>query len=238
MRGLGTITNLFAVIGGIFGVVLKSFLKERYQETIIKATGFAIVFLGMAGALAKMLRVNQDGSLSVSNSMIMILSLAIGGFVGEILNFEAQCERFGEWLKYKSGSAKDKEFVNAFVTTSLTISIGAMAIIGSIQDGIYGDHSILFAKAILDFIIVFIMTTSLGKGCIFSFIPVAVLQGGITALALVLSGVMTEQVVNSISLVGNTLVFCAGINLVLGKTIRVANLLPSLIIAIFLGKII
>lgn len=239
MRGLGTITNLFAVIGGgIFGVVLKSFLKERYQETIIKATGFAIVFLGMAGALAKMLRVNQDGSLSVGNSMIMILSLAIGGFVGEILNFEAQCERFGEWLKYKSGSAKDKEFVNAFVTTSLTISIGAMAIIGSIQDGIYGDHSILFAKAILDFIIVFIMTTSLGKGCIFSFIPVAVLQGGITALALVLSGVMTEQVVNSISLVGNTLVFCAGINLVLGKTIRVANLLPSLIIAIFLGKII
>ena len=139
---------------------------------------------------------------------------------------------FGEWLKHKTGSTGDNQFTNGFVAASLTVSIGAMAVIGSIQDGIYGDHSTLVAKAILDFIIVLIMASSMGKGCVFSFIPVAVLQGSMTALAVVLSGFMTDAVLNNISLVGNILIFCVGINLVWPKTIKVANLLPSLLVAI------
>lgn len=233
MRGLGTIINALAIIaGGVLGIVFKRFLKESYQDTIIKATGFSIVFLGAAGTLSKMLTVGADGSLSVGGTMLLVLSLALGALVGEIINLDAQFERFGEWLKHKTGSEGDNQFVNGFVSASLTVSIGAMAVIGSIQDGIYGDHSTLVAKAILDFIIILIMASSLGKGCVFSFLPVAVLQGSMTALAAVLSGFMTDAVVSNISLVGNVLIFCVGINLVWPKTIKVANLLPALLFAV------
>ena len=131
--------------------------------------------------------------------MVMILSLALGALLGELIDLDAQFERFGEWLKHKTGSDGDNQFVNGFVSASLTVSIGAMAVIGSIQDGIYGDHSTLVAKAILDFIIVLIMASSMGKGCVFSFIPVAVLQGAMTALAVVLSGFMTDAVEQSLA---------------------------------------
>lgn len=233
MRGLGTIINALAILaGGVLGILCKSFLKARYQETIIKATGFSVVFLGAAGTLSKMLTVLLDGSLTTSGSMVMILSLALGALLGELVDLDSQFERFGEWLRHKTGSDGDNQFVNGFVSASLTVSIGAMAVIGSIQDGIYGDHSTLAAKAILDFIIVLIMASSMGKGCVFSFIPVAVLQGSMTALAVVLSGFMTDAVLNNISLVGNILIFCVGINLVWPKTIKVANLLPALLVAV------
>ena len=233
MRGLGTIINALAiVIGGVLGILFKRLLKERYQDTIIKATGFSVVFLGAAGTLSKILTVRPDGTLSTGGSMVMILSLALGALLGELIDLDAQFERFGEWLKHKTGSDGDNQFVNGFVSASLTVSIGAMAVIGSIQDGIYGDHSTLVAKAIL-----LIMASSMGKGCVFSFIPVAVLQGAMTALAVVLSGFMTDAVLNNLSLVGNILIFCVGINLVWPRTIKVANLLPSLLVAVALTGI-
>ena len=233
MRGLGTIINALAIlVGGVLGILCRSFLKARYQDTIIKATGFAVMFLGAAGTLSKMLTVSLDGSLTTGGSMVMILSLALGALLGELVDLDAQFERFGEWLKHKTGSDGDNQFVNGFVSASLTVSIGAMAVIGSIQDGIYGDHSTLVAKAILDFIIVLIMASSMGKGCVFSFLPVAVLQGSMTALAVVLSGFMTDAVLDNISLVGNILIFCVGIDLVWPKTIKVANLLPALLVAV------
>ena len=233
MRGLGTIINALAILaGGVLGILCKSFLQERYQDTIIKAAGFAVVFLGAAGTLSKMLTAAPDGSLTTGGSMVMILSLAVGALLGEWIDLDAQLVRFGEWLKHKTGSDGDNQFVNGFVSASLTVSVGAMAVIGSIQDGIYGDHSTLVAKAILDFIIVLIMASSMGKGCVFSFLPVAVLQGSMTALAVVLSGFMTDAVLNNISLVGNILIFCVGIDLVWPKTIKTANLLPSLLIAV------
>ena len=236
MRGLGTIINALAILaGGVLGILCKSFLKARYQETITRATGFAVVFLGAAGTLSKMLVIAPDGSLTTGGSMTMILSLALGALLGELVDLDARFEQFGEWLKHKTGSDGDNQFVNGFVSASLTVSIGAMAVIGSIQDGIYGDHSTLVAKAILDFIIVLIMASSLGKGCVFSFLPVAVLQGSMTALAAVLSGVLTDAVLSNISLVGNILIFCVGINLVWPRTIKVANLLPSLLIAVALA---
>ena len=238
MRGLGTIINALAILaGGVLGILCKRFLKEHYQDTIIRATGFSVVFLGAAGTLSKMLTVSPDGSLTSGGSMVMILSLALGALLGEWIDLDAQFERFGEWLKHKTGSDGDNQFVNGFVAASLTVSIGAMAVIGSIQDGIYGDHSTLAAKAILDFIIVLIMASSMGKGCVFSFLPVAVLQGSMTALAAVLSGFMTEAVLSNISLVGNILIFCVGINLVWPRTIKVANLLPSLLVAVAMAMV-
>lgn len=164
--------------------------------------------------------------------MVIIISLTVGALFGEIINLDAQFERFGEWLKHKTGSDGDNQFTNGFVSASLTVCIGAMAIMGSIQDGMYGDYSILLAKAILDFIIVLIMASSMGKGCIFSFIPVVVLQGSITLLAASVSACMTDTILHNISLVGNILIFCVGINLVWPNTIKVANLLPALVIAV------
>ncbi len=232
MRGLGTIINAFAVIlGGMLGILGKRFLKEHYQETIIKSTGFSVLFLGAAGTLAKMLVPTEEG-LTVSGSMTLILSLALGALVGEIIDIDALFDRFGDWLKHKTGSDGDNQFTNGFVSASLTVSIGAMGIMGSIQDGIYGDHSTLMAKAILDFIIVMIMASSMGKGCVFSFLPVALIQGSITALAVVLSGFVTDAMLSNLSLVGNILIFCVGVNLVWPKTIKVANLLPALVFAI------
>ena len=236
MRGLGTIINVLAIMaGGILGIVCKRFLKDRYQETIMKATGISVVFLGAAGMLTKMLVVSPDGSLTTQGSMTMILSLAIGALAGEIINIDAQFERFGEWLKHKTGSDGDKKFTTGFVSASLTVSIGAMAVIGSIQDGIYGDYTTLVAKAILDFIIVFIMASAMGKGCVFSFLPVGILQGSMTALAVLLSGAVTDAMLDNISLVGNILIFCVGLNLVWPKTIKVANLLPALIVAVIMA---
>lgn len=118
------------------------------------------------------------------------------------------------------------------MTASLTVCIGAMAIVGSIQDGISGDWSTLGAKAILDFIIVMVMTSSLGKGCVFSAIPVLIWEGSLTLLATTIKPLMTELTMSYLSLVGSVLIFCVGLNLVWGKKIRVANLLPAVVLAV------
>ena len=118
------------------------------------------------------------------------------------------------------------------MTASLTVCIGAMAIVGSIQDGISGDWSTLGAKAILDFIIVMVMTSSLGKGCVFSAIPVLIWEGSLTLLATTIKPLMTELTMSYLSLVGSVLIFCVGLNLVWGKKVRVANLLPAVVLAV------
>ena len=237
MSGLGTIINALAIIaGGVIGICCKKLIKESYQETITKAAGFSVLFLGMGGTFAKMLVVAGDGpELDTTGSMTIVLSMVIGAVIGEMIDLDHQFERFGEWLRHKTGSDGDSQFINGFVTASLTVSIGAMGIMGAIQDGIYGDHTTVVAKAILDFVIVLIMASSMGKGCIFSFIPVAVWQGMSTALAVVLSGYMTEPVLNSLSMVGNILITCVGVNLLWPKTIKVANLLPALIVAVWMA---
>ena len=164
--------------------------------------------------------------------MLVVACLALGGLIGETLNLEHQFERFGEWLKQKTGNARDTGFVNGFLTASLTVCIGAMAIVGAIQDGINGDWSILGAKAILDLIIIMVMTCSLGKGCIFSAIPVFLWEGALTMLATAIKPLMTDTAMGYLSLVGNVLIFCVGVNLVWGRKIRVANLLPAVFLAV------
>ena len=237
MIGLGTIINCAAIIvGGVFGLLFGKLLKERVQETLQKANGIWVLFIGIAGAMEGMLRLSGS-ALSSGRSMLIIASLALGALVGELINIEHWVERFGEWLKIKTGNAKDKDFVNGFVTASLTVCIGAMAVVGSIKDGIEGDISILTTKAILDLIIVMVMTCSLGKGCIFSAIPVAVFQGTITALARLIKPLMTEAASANLSLIGSVLIFCVGVNLVWGKKIKVANLLPSLVFAVAISFI-
>ena len=232
MVGLGTIINSAAIIvGGVFGHLFGKILNERIQDSLQKASGICVLFIGIAGAMEGMLKLSGS-SLSAGRSMLIVASLALGALVGEILNIEHGFERFGEWLKVKTGNAKDKSFVEGFVTASLTVCIGAMAVVGSFKDGISGDYSILVTKAILDLIIITVMTCSLGKGCAFSAIPVAVFQGLITALARLIKPLMTDGALANLSLIGSILIFCVGVNLVWDKRIKVANLLPSLVFAV------
>lgn len=231
MHGLGTIVNVAAiVVGGLAGLLGGRRIPERLQKTLMSAMGVSVLFVGVSGALSQMLRA-EGGALTVQGTM-MILSLAVGAVLGELLDLEDRMERFGAWLKVKTKSESDGGFIGAFVTASLTVCIGAMAIVGSIQDGILGDHATLFAKAVLDLVIIMVMTASMGKGCIFSAIPVGILQGSVTLLARLLQPVFTDAALSNLSLVGSVLVFCVGLNLVWGKKIRVANLLPSLLIAV------
>lgn len=232
MYGLGTIINTGAIVaGGLAGILFGRFLKENVQDTLSKCCGVSTLMIGIAGALEKMLSV-ENGAISGGGSMLLVLCLTVGGVIGELLNLEGAFECFGRWLKEKTGNAKDKGFVNAFVTASLTVCIGAMAIVGSIQDGLTGDYSVLATKAVLDFIIIMVMSCSLGPGAAFSAIPVAILQGSVTALAGLVRPVMTEAALDNLSLVGSVLIFCVGINLLWGKKIRVANLLPAIVLAV------
>ena len=233
MPGLGTIINVcFIIAGGVAGVLFGNRLSERSRETLMLANAVAVLFIGIAGALQCMYVMAENGRLETTGTMMMIASLAIGALVGELIDLEGKIERFGVWLRDKTGNSSDKGFVNAFVTASLTVCIGAMAVVGSIEDGAVGDHSILFAKAVLDLIIIMVMSASLGKGCMFSAIPVGLFQGSVTALAVLIRPYITDTAMNHLSLVGSVLIFCVGVNLFWGKKIRVANLLPSLVVAV------
>lgn len=232
MHGLGTIINVAGIIiGGLLGRLFGKGLKDRYQETLMMAIGVCTLFIGISGTLEEMLGIS-DGKIGTTGTMMMIGSFAVGALVGEFLNIEDKMERFGRWLKIKTGNERDASFVDGFVTASLTVCIGAMAVVGSIQDGITGSYSTLAAKAVLDLIIVMIMTASMGKGCIFSAIPVGLFQGSITLLAELIEPLMTEQALANLSLTGSVMIFCVGINLVWGKKVRVANLLPTLVFAV------
>ena len=232
MYGMGTIINTLAIVaGGAGGAVFGRFLGEKVQDTLTKCCGVSTLFIAVTGALEQMLRV-ENGSIVSGGAMLVVLCLTIGAVIGEWMNLEGAFEGFGEWLKRKTGNAKDRGFVDAFVTASLTVCIGAMAIVGSIEDGITGDYSILATKAVLDFIIIMVMSCSMGRGAVFSAIPVAVFQGSITAMAGIVRPLMTEAALGNLSMVGNVLIFCVGINLVWGKKIRVANLLPAILIAV------
>ena len=232
MIGLGTIINSAAIAaGGLIGLFTGKLFRQDQQEAVNKACGISVMFIAIAGAMQGMLYID-DGKILSGKSMLVVLCLALGTIIGEIIGIERGFERFGEWLKVKTGNSGDKEFVNAFVTASLTVCIGAMAIVGAIQDGVSGDYSTLAVKAVLDFIIIAVMTSSLGKGCMFSAIPVFVFEGAITVLARIISPILTETAIAYLSLVGAVLIFCVGLNLVWGKKVRVANMLPAVIFAV------
>ena len=143
MIGLGTIINTAGIlVGGISGMLFGKLLKERHQESLKIACGISSLFIGIAGAMQGMLTIN-NGVISSGQTMLVTLCLTLGTLTGEIIDIEYFFEKFGEWLKQKSGNSKDSEFVNAFVTASLTVCIGAMAIVGAILDGLTGNWAIL-----------------------------------------------------------------------------------------------
>ncbi|MCR5665710.1 MAG: DUF554 domain-containing protein [Eubacterium sp.] len=232
MIGLGTIINSIAILGGAFvGSITGNLFRKEQQDALKTACGISVMFIAIASAMQGMLHIDK-GTIVSGKSMLVVLCIALGTIIGEFIEIEKWIEKFGEWLKVKSGNGEDKEFVNAFVVSSLTVCVGAMAIVGAIQDGIMGDYSTLVVKSVLDFIIIAVMTSSLGKGCVFSVIPVFFFEGAITLLARLIAPLMNETAIAYLALIGAILIFCVGLNLVWGKKVRVANMLPAIIFAV------
>lgn len=232
MIGLGTIINTIAVIGGgIIGLLLKNGFKEQMQKSLMQACGIATIFIGIAGVLTKMLVLN-DGKFETQGTMLLIFSMVIGTGLGEAIRLEDKMDHLGEQIKKAVKKENDSQFVDGFVNVSLIICVGAMAIVGAIQDGISGDYSMLAAKAILDAIIVMIFASTYGIGAVFSAVPVLVYQGGITLIAAFGGSFVSEAMISQLSFVGSALIFCVGINVAFEKRFRVGNMLPALLVPI------
>lgn len=234
MIGLGTIVNMVLIlIGSGIGLLLKGGLKQRFQITIMNALGLAVMFIGISGALQGLFVVREEG-LETANVMLMIMSLAIGAFFGEWIDIEARLDYIGEWIKrkLKVKGEKGQNFVEGFVNSSLLFCIGAMAIIGSLQDGISGDASMLYAKGIIDGTVAIFFASTLGLGVFFSIIPLGIYQGGITISAKYIEPYLSEQMIANLSFIGSILIFGIGINMIFGKKIKCGNLLPAVLVPI------
>ena len=226
MIGLGTLINSAAIIiGGILGLFFGKFINKDFRTSVMNACGLCVTAVGFFGAF-------QNMAAAKNASLMLIISIILGTVIGEILKIEHYIEKLGEWIKARVKIKNDAGFANGFVTASVTVCVGAMAVIGSINDGIRGDISVLLTKSVLDLVIIIALTAALGKGCIFSAFPVAVFQGSITALAKVISPFITEQALINIDIVGSLLIVCIGINLLWDLKIKTANMLPSIIIAV------
>lgn len=239
MIGLGTLVNMGAIlIGASIGSLLQGVLRERFQITIMNGLSLAVMFIGISGALQGIFVVEGTG-LVTSNIMLMIASLAIGGFFGEWMDIETRLERLGERLKVglKVKGEKGRDFVDGFVSSSLLFCVGAMAIIGSLNDGLSGDATMLYAKAVIDGTTAIFFASTLGIGVFFSILPLGLYQGLITISARYVEPYLGDMLISQISLIGSVLIFGIGINMLFGKKIKVGNLLPAVLVPVCYGLI-
>lgn len=231
MIGLGTIINVaFVLVGTTVGLLVKKGIPERLQQTVISAVGLSTCFIGISGVLSKMLYL-QDGSLQTRDTMLLVLSLVIGAFIGELCDIERRLNSFGEFCKRKIRLKNaDDTFVEGFVSASLLFCVGAMAIVGSLEDGLNGNISTLFAKSVMDGTVAVFFAASMGVGVYLSALPVLVYQGAITLLAGVIQPYLSETLINQVSMVGSVLIFAIGVNMLLKSKIRIGNLLPAVLL--------
>ena len=232
MIGLGTLINTAAVVfGGLLGLMLKNGVAKNFESILMKSLGLATIFIGASGVLKYMLVI--DGTtLATQGTMLLIFSLVFGCLIGQWVDLESKMESIGIKLKNAVKVQNDNHFVEGFVTTSLIICVGAMAIVGSMQDGLSGDSSMLIAKSLLDFAIVTVLASTYGVGVVFSAAAIFIYQGSITLIAAIFGSVISAVLIEQLSFVGSALIFCVGANLVKEKTFPVANMLPALLIPV------
>lgn len=233
MPGLGTVINAaFILLGSFVGILLKKGIHERLQTTVIHAIGLSTCFIGIAGVLSKMLIVGDSGySLNTQGTMLLVLSLVLGALAGECINIEKRLEKAGEFcrtkIKLKNGN---DTFVEGFVSASLLFCVGAMAIVGSLEDGLNGDISTLFAKSVMDGTVSIFYGATMGVGVCFSVVPVVLYQGAITLLAGVIQPYLSQVLIDQISMVGSVLIFGIGINMLCKIKLRLGNMLPAILV--------
>lgn len=232
MVGTGTIVNVAAIAAGsLVGLLVGRGIKEKYQETVIYGLALCVILLGLQMAFQG------------KHILITIVSLVIGSILGEALDIEDKLEKVGLWLAQKVQQAKGKgdantdAFVEGFLSTSLLYCVGAMAIVGSIQDGLTGDATTLYTKALIDGLSGIIYASNMGIGVLFSALSVGVYQGTLTALAGLLGPYMSQTVVQEIAASGGLMILAVGINMTKLLKIRVGNMLPGLVVAGVLARI-
>ena len=220
---LGTIVNSIAVIVGcLVGLVVKGRLTEKISTTIMNGLALCTLYIGISGAL------------NGGDTLIMIISVAIGALLGEIIDIDKWLNKLGYYLesKFKGKKENNISIAEGFITSSLLFCVGAMAIVGSLESGLKGNHDTLFTKSILDGISSSIFTSSLGIGVIFSAVTVLVYQGAITLGAGLLSGVLSTTVITNMSAVGGLLIIGLGLNMLGITKVKIANLLPAIFLPI------
>jgi len=229
---LGTITNVVLItIGGAAGVFLKQFLSRRIANTVMQGIGLAVVIIGLSGTISAAFTI-VDGAISTDHVLLMIISLAVGAFIGELIGIEKQLNTFAKFCeeKFTKSGAAQPSFAQGFVTATLVFCVGSMAIVGSIEDGINRNSDILIAKSVIDGIAAMIFASTMGIGVVFSAVTVGIYQGTITLLAMFIAPYIDDVVVTQMTLVGSVLVMAIGLNLLEISKIKVGNLLPSMFI--------
>ena len=221
MTGIGTIVNSVAVLaGGSLGVVLNKNLKQKYQDILKQAIGISVIFIGLSGTLSGLFYI-ENGTIATKDIMLLIMSLVIGSLIGELVGIENGIERIGEKVKKRFSSGdKNEAFVEGFVSATLLVCVGAMAVVGSLEDGLKGDPTMLYTKAILDFISIMVIASALGKGAAFSAFPMFIYQGSITLLSRLVSPLLTEEIIGALSTVGSALIFGIGVNMCFARSLR------------------
>ena len=231
---LGTIVNVvLIIIGGLIGLALKKVLSEKITETVMQGVGLAVVIIGLSGTLSASF-VIANGSISSEYILLMIISLALGGLIGELVGIERRLDAFAKLCENKFTKPNSTStFAQGFVTAVLVFCVGSMAILGSLEDGINKNRDILFAKSTLDGITSMIFASTMGMGVLFSAIVVGIYQGSITLLAIFIEPYLNEVVIKQMSLIGSVLIMAIGFNLLKIAKIKVGNLLPAIFIPIF-----
>lgn len=223
----GTLVNTLAiVVGGTAGLLLKNGLKENLRTIINQGVSLAVIFVGIAGCVGGML---QEGA----NPVLFIVSLVLGGILGELLRIEGRLNGLGDWLQKKVKMPGELGgFSRGFVAASLVFCVGTMAILGSLESGVRGNHSVLYAKSLMDGIIALVMASTLGIGVLFSALSVLLYQGALTLLAMWVSPYITPEMMREIAIVGGILITAIGLNLLGLTKIRVGNFLPALLVPV------
>ncbi len=215
---LGTIVNCLTIIAGsLVGMIFRNGIPEKYNQTVMQAIGLAVILIGMKSALG------------CNDLLIIIISLAAGSLIGELIGIENYLEKLGNFLETKF-SKTSSSFSTGFVTASLMYCVGSMAIVGSLESGLTGNHDTLFAKAALDGIVGIILSSSLGIGVLFASIPVLLYQGSITLMAGLLKPLLVPAVISQMSAIGGLLIVALGLNMIRDKKLRVGNMLPAIFI--------
>ncbi len=229
---IGTLVNVAAVlIGGTLGLILKKGVKESLMSSILKAEGIAVLVIGLNGLITTMISVDAGGNLEDNGGMLLLISLVIGTFVGEVLCLDDKINSFGFSIESK---LKSEGFAKGFISASIIFCIGSMGIMGSINDGLYGDHSLLFVKSVLDGVTSVVLTSTMGWGVLFSAVPILIYQGLISLFASSISPVLEAcgNMMMQFNMVGNALIICIGFNFITDSKIKTANLLPALLVPI------
>lgn len=217
---LGTWINVFAIIvGSIIGLFLKKGLSKSLQDSLMQALGLVTLVIGLSSALKSEIM------------FLVVVSLVIGTIFGELIDIDEKLVRLGDLLESKVKSS-DSNISVAFVSTSILYCVGAMAIIGSLESAIQNNHQTLITKSILDGISSIIFTSSMGIGVIFSSVSVLVYQGTITLFAQKLAGFISDPMIVELSAVGGVMILGIGLNMLKLTKIKIANLLPALLVPI------